>query len=84
MGGRGASLVSSAPEGPGEDEGGPGRRPEEKALQQVTDLGGRGHEGSLERQAAIGLVSFGLPQAERRRSAASLERKASAAMHKVM
>ena len=83
----GGGLVTTSPQRPSEDEGLSSGRPDKKASQEIADFGHARHEGGHADQAAIGLgglLSFGLPQALRRRSADSLERKARAAMHRLM
>lgn len=84
-GGRG--LVHSSPEGPLDDVGRPVGCLEDEAGEQGSDFGNRGSESGEERQAAVGaggLVSFRLPDAAQRRSAASLARKTAAAMTRLM
>ena len=83
----GFCLVAASPDRPGHDEGALDRRGGDEASQEIADLRDGGDQGEHPRQAAIdwrGLVSFGLLQAARRRSAESPARKAKAAMHKVM
>jgi hypothetical protein len=80
-------LMSPSPEGPSHDGSAREWRSEQQACEQVSDLRDGWQECGHSRQAAImdgGLVSFGLLQVERRRSAASLARKAPAAMHKLI
>ena len=83
VGDSGRGLVFSSPEGPLNDVGRPVWGLEDEACEKGFDFGDRGNESGEECQAAIagsGLVSFRLPDAARRRSAASLARKAAAAM----
>src|SRR3954453_22044255 len=80
-------LVPSAPERPCHDEGGSGGAREQETRQEITDFGHRRKQRSQARQAAAasaGLVSFRLPKAARRRSAANFARSAAAAMHRLM
>ena len=79
--------MSAAPEGPGHHEGDVARRPEQEPGEQIADFWNCGNERADDHQAAIawlGLVSFGLLDAARRKSAFNLARKAPAAMHKLM
>src|SRR3954453_4832121 len=80
-------LVPSGPERPCHDEGGSGGAREQETRQEITDFGHRRKQRSQARQAAAasaGLVSFRLPKAARRRSAANFARSAAAAMHRLM
>ena len=79
-------LMRASPERPGEDEGRADRGPQEQSGEQVAQLGGGQTDGVGGAQAArvvAGLLSFGL-LAVLRMLAASLARKAAAAMHRVM
>ena len=83
--------MASAPEGPGEDEGYGGAEGEKDAGEKGLDLRDGGNEALDPRQTAgklCGLLSFALSlagsKADRLRSAASLARKAAAAMTSVM
>ena len=83
MGYCGACLVSSSPEGPLDYVGRLVCSLEDEAGEEGLDFGDGRDEGGEEGQAAIeapGLVLFRLPNVARRRSAASLARKAAAAM----
>jgi hypothetical protein len=87
MRGSRCGLMSSSPERPADDEGFGERRLQQEAGEEVADFGDAGDEVGHGAQAAVdavGLVSFGLPQAVRRNSAVSLARKASAARHKLI
>ena len=80
-------LMLSSPPGPRKDEGFPCRWADQDPCQEIADLGNARDQGCHTDQAEIGvfgLVSFGLLHALRRRSADSLERKARAAMHRLM
>jgi len=83
----GVGLVSATPERPSHDEGNRARRPEQEPREQIADFRNSGDERADDPQAAIagaGLVSFGLLQAARRKSALNLARNAPAARHKLM
>ncbi len=87
MGGSSTELVPTAPERPGDDEGIAERRPQKDTREEITDLRDRWDERRHDGQAAIvagGLVLFGLPEAARRISAASLARKAAAVMTRLI
>ena len=87
MGGSSAELVRMAPERPSDDEGFAERRPQKDAREEITDLRDRWDERRHDGQAAIvagGLVLFGLSEAARRISAASLARNAAAAMTRLI
>jgi hypothetical protein len=87
MGDHGLGLMLSSPEGPCQDKSRFETCGHEEASDQGADFGDGGDEGDFAPQAAIdvfGLVSFGLLQAERRKSAPNLARKAAAAMTNVM
>lgn len=80
-------LVPAAPEGPGHDECDVEWRPEQEPREQIAYFRNSGDERTDHRQAAIacvGLVSFGLLHAVRRKSALNLARKAPAARHRLM
>ena len=79
-------LMRASPERPGEDEWRADRGPQEQSGEQGAKLGGGQTDGVGGAQAArvvAGLLSFGL-LAALRMLAASLARKAAAAMHSVM
>jgi hypothetical protein len=84
MGSGRAPLMCSPPKRPSHDIGGAGRRPQKDAGEEAADFGDGGKKRGHGFQAAIGsagLVLFALAEAAmRRKSAASLERKAWAAM----
>ena len=87
VGDHGLGLMFSPPQRPGEDEGLLCGLSHHEAHDQRSNFGDGGDQGDFAHQAAIagfGLVSFGLPRAERRRSAPSLARKAAAAMTSVI
>ena len=87
MGEHGLCLVLPSPERPCENEGWLEARRHEKSGDEGSDFGDGGDEVDFTPQAAIdvfGLVSFGLPEAERRKSAPSLARKAAAIMTSVI
>lgn len=91
MGEGGGGLVFSSPERPGEDKGFGEAGRQEEAGEKRADFRDGGDQAFEPAQAACalaGLVSFALPRAEpkadRRRSAASLARKAAAAMTSVI
>ena len=84
---RGAGLVSSSPERPCDDQGCARWWSEQEAGEQVADFRDAGHQRDDEGQAAVrgfGLVLFALLQAARRRSAASLARKAPATITRLI
>ncbi|MCW6511168.1 hypothetical protein [Lichenifustis flavocetrariae] len=79
----GSVMVLSSPYRPFEDEGLCGPLPDQQVGKEGADFRQDGHEPRHEGQAAIlefGLVSFGLFQATRLRSAVSFARNAAAAM----
>lgn len=83
----GLGLMPSSPKRPGENEGTAVKLSPDEAHDQRSNFGDGGDKSDFARQAAIadfGLVSFGLPRAERRKSAPSLARKAAAAMTSVI
>ena len=87
MSDHGVCLVLSSPERPCQNEGWLEARRHEKSGDECSDFGDGGNEVDFTPQAAIdvfGLVSFGLPEAARRKSAPSLARKAAATMTSVM
>lgn len=72
VGDHGLGLMFSPPQRPGEDEGLLCGLSHHEAHDQRSNFGDGGDQGDFAHQAAIagfGLVSFGLPRAERRRSA---------------
>ena len=87
VGEHGVCLVLSSPERPCHNEGWLEARGHEKSDDERSDFCNGGDEVDFTPQAAIdvfGLVSFGLPEAARRKSAPSLARKAAATMTSVM
>ena len=79
-------LMLSPPAGPGYHEAGACDRSEQQARDQVADFRHARMPECGDTHAAMtcGLLSFGLPQADRRIWAESPERNASAAMHRLM
>ena len=87
VGEHGLCLVLPSPERPCQNEGWFEAWRHEKSGDECSDFGDSGDEVDLTPQAAIdvfGLGSFGLPEAERRKSARNLARKAAATMTSVM
>src|SRR5215207_1345064 len=85
--GCGFGLVPSSPKGPGHDEAGSDRWPEQETGQKIADLRHRRQKRCQAHQAAAGtagLLSFALAHVARRRSAANRARKAAAARHRLM
>src|SRR4029453_11975877 len=77
----------SSPNGPFQNEGELWGPSEGEPHDEATYFGNGGDERNFARQAAIngfGLLSFGLPNAERRKSALSFVRKAAGAMTSVI
>ena len=79
--------MRSSPNRPFQNDGELWRLSDGESHDQAADFGNGRDERNFARQAAIdgfGLLSFGLPNAERRISALSLVRKAAAAMTSVI